>query len=120
MKDFQKIICRAEMKVSVTECLQKYVSTTTSNNSINSAHHIIGTYLENRDKSMLYDLSKSDSLWERRIAIMSTFYFIKKSRFSYTLHIAEQLLGDQEDLIRKAVGWMLREVGKRDLASFHP
>jgi len=81
-----------------------------------SAHHIIGTYLENRDKSMLYDLSKSDSLWERRIAIMSTFYFIKKNRFGYTLHISEQLLSDQEDLIHKAVGWMLREVGKRDLA----
>lgn len=81
-----------------------------------SAHHIIGTYLENRDKSMLYDLSKSDSLWERRIAIMSTFYFIKKNQFSDTLHISEQLLSDQEDLIHKAVGWMLREVGKRDLA----
>jgi len=81
-----------------------------------SAHHIIGTYLENRDKSMLYDLLKSDSLWERRIAIMSTFYFIKKNQFSDTLHISEQLLGDQEDLIHKAVGWMLREVGKRDLA----
>lgn len=80
-----------------------------------SAHHIIGTYLENRDKSMLYDLSKSDSLWERRIAIMSTFYFIKKNQFSDTLHISEQLLSDQEDLIHKAVGWMLREVGKRDL-----
>ena len=81
-----------------------------------SAHHIIGTYLENRDKSMLYDLLKSDSLWERRIAIMSTFYFIKKNQFSDTLHISEQLLSDQEDLIHKAVGWMLREVGKRDLA----
>ena len=81
-----------------------------------SAQHIIGTYLENRDKSMLYDLSKSDSLWERRIAIMSTFYFIKKNQFSDTLHISEQLLSDQEDLIHKAVGWMLREVGKRDLA----
>jgi len=81
-----------------------------------STHHIIGTYLENRDKSMLYDLSKSDLLWERRIAIMSTFYFIKKNQFSDTLHISEQLLSDQEDLIHKAVGWMLREVGKRDLA----
>lgn len=81
-----------------------------------SAHYIIGPYLENRDTSILYDLSKSDSLWERRIAIMSTFYFIKKNRFSDTLHISEQLLSDQEDLIHKAVGWMLREVGKRDKA----
>lgn len=81
-----------------------------------SAHQIVGTYLENRDKSILYDLSKSDSLWERRIAIMSTFYFIKKNQFSDTLYISKQLLSDQEDLIHKAVGWMLREVGKRDFA----
>ncbi len=79
-----------------------------------SAHYIVGTYLENRDKSMLYNLSKSDSLWERRIAIMSTFHFIKKNQFSDTLNISEQLHCDQEDLIHKAVGWMLREVGKRD------
>ena len=81
-----------------------------------SAHHIIGAYLENRDRPVLYDLSQSDSLWERRIAIMSTFYFTKKCQFSDTLHISEQLLSDREDLIHKAVGWMLREVGKRNLA----
>ena len=81
-----------------------------------SAHYIVGTYLENKGKSVLYNLSQSNSLWERRIAIMSTFYFIKKGQFSDTLQISEQLLSDQEDLIHKAVGWMLREVGKRDLA----
>lgn len=81
-----------------------------------SAHHIVGAYLGNKDRSVLYDLSKSNSLWERRIAIMSTFYFIKKNQFGDTLQISEQLLSDQEDLIHKAVGWMLREVGKRDLA----
>ena len=80
------------------------------------AHHIVGAYLENKDRSVLYDLSKSNLFWERRIAIMSTFYFIKKNQFRDTLHISKQLLGDQEDLIHKAVGWMLREVGKRDLA----
>ncbi|MGB5966126.1 MAG: DNA alkylation repair protein [Sulfurimonadaceae bacterium] len=81
-----------------------------------SAHYIVGAYLENRDVSVLYDLSKSDLLWERRIAVMSTFHFIKKNQFSDTLRIAEQLLSDKEELIHKAVGWMLREVGKRDLA----
>ena len=81
-----------------------------------SAHHIVGGYLENKDRSVLYDLSKSNSLWERRIAIISTFYFIRKNQFGDTLRISEQLLGDQEDLIHKAAGWMLREVGKRDLA----
>lgn len=81
-----------------------------------SAHYIVGAYLENRDRSVLYDLAKSNLLWERRIAIMSTFYFIKSNQFCDTLRISEQLLSDQEDLIHKAVGWMLREVGKRDLA----
>ncbi len=81
-----------------------------------SAHYILGIFLENRNKSILYDLSKSNSLWERRIAIMSTFHFIKKNQFSDTLRISEQLLSDPEDLIHKATGWMLREVGKRDLA----
>ena len=81
-----------------------------------SAHHIVGAYLENKDRSVLYDLSKSNLLWERRIAIMSTFCFIKKNQFGDTLHLSEQLLNDQEDLIHKAVGWMIREVGKRDLA----
>ena len=76
---------------------------------------IVGNYLEKRDKSVLYDLAKSDSLWERRIAIMSTFYFIKKNQFIDALNISEQLLNDQEDLVHKAVGWMLREVGNRDI-----
>ena len=74
-----------------------------------SAHHIVGAYLENKDRSVLYDLSKSNSLWERRIAIISTFYFIRKNQFGDTLRISEQLLSDQEDLIHKAVGWMLRD-----------
>ena len=81
-----------------------------------SAHHIVGAYIKDRDKSILYDLAKSNSLWERRIAVISTFYFIKRNQFSETLRISEQLVGDKEDLIHKAVGWMLREVGKRDLA----
>ncbi len=81
-----------------------------------SAHHIIGSYLEDKDKSILYKLSKSNSLWERRAAIMATFYFIKKNQFKDTLQISKQLLTDKEDLIHKALGWMLREAGKRDLA----
>ncbi len=81
-----------------------------------SAHHIIGKYLENRDRTILYKLSKSSSLWERRIAIISIFHFIRKSEFKDTLRISAQLLNDREDLIHKAVGWMLREIGKRNLA----
>lgn len=78
-----------------------------------TADRIVGAYLEDKDKSILNKLAKSKLLWERRIAIMSTFWFIYKGEFKKTLEIAEILLNDREDLIHKAVGWMLREVGKR-------
>jgi 3-methyladenine DNA glycosylase AlkD len=68
-----------------------------------------------KSKKPLYRLATSKSLWERRIAIMATFHFIRHNNFSETLNIAETLISDSEDLIHKAVGWMLREVGKRDL-----
>jgi 3-methyladenine DNA glycosylase AlkD len=79
-----------------------------------SAPHIIGHYLENKPRKILLQLAKSGSLWERRIAIISTFHFIRRNDFADTLHIAEILLEDAHDLIHKAVGWMLREVGKRN------
>jgi 3-methyladenine DNA glycosylase AlkD len=74
---------------------------------------VIGSYLEDKDKKILYTFAKSKLLWERRIAIMSTFYYIKNGNPKETLKIAEILLHDNEDLIHKAVGWMLREIGKR-------
>ncbi len=77
-------------------------------------HHIIGVYLFERDRKLLYQYVKSKSLWKRRIAIISTYYFIKEKDFDDTLALAEILLHDKEDLIHKAVGWMLREVGNRD------
>lgn len=80
-----------------------------------SAEHIVGAFLKHKDKAPLQRLARSDLIWERRIAIVATFHFIKKNAFSETLKIAEMLLFDEEDLIHKAVGWMLREVGKRDL-----
>jgi 3-methyladenine DNA glycosylase AlkD len=81
-----------------------------------SAPYIVGPYLINKDKSVLYKLSISKSIWERRIAIMSTAYFIQKGKFDDTLTLSEQLLNDKEDLIHKAVGWMLREIGKREVS----
>ena len=81
-----------------------------------SAHQIVGGFLIDKDKSILFDLAKSDSLWERRIAIISTYHFIKKNKFRETLLLSKQLRDDSEDLIHKAVGWMLREVGNRDKA----
>ncbi len=80
-----------------------------------SAEHIVGAHLRGGDKRPLYDLAVSDMLWERRISIMSTFGFIKHGEFADTLKIAEILLADKEDLIHKAVGWMLREIGKRNI-----
>ena len=79
-----------------------------------SAGKIVGAYLFERSREALKKLSKSSNLWERRIAIMSTGYFISQNDFTDTLILAEKLLADEEDLIHKAVGWMLREVGKRD------
>ncbi|MBI4852105.1 MAG: DNA alkylation repair protein [Acidobacteria bacterium] len=80
-----------------------------------SAEHIVGRFLFNKDRSILYQLVKSNDLWERRISIISTFHFIRNKDFIDTLKISELLLKDTHDLIHKAVGWMLREVGKRDL-----
>jgi 3-methyladenine DNA glycosylase AlkD len=82
-----------------------------------SAPQIVGRSLEERDRSILMKLARSKSLWERRIAIMATFWFIKKSDFRDALSISEALLNDEHDLIHKAVGWMLREIGKRDIAA---
>ena len=80
-----------------------------------SAADIVGAHLFDRNHQPLYKLAKSKNLWERRIAIVATFYFIRRNQFDDTLAIADLLLNDKEDLMHKAAGWMLREVGKRDL-----
>ncbi len=79
-----------------------------------SAPQVVGGYLTNRSRRPLYRLVGSKSLWERRIAILATFPFIRQGDFIDTLALADRLMSDREDLIHKAVGWMLREVGKRD------
>jgi 3-methyladenine DNA glycosylase AlkD len=81
-----------------------------------SAPQIVGGYLENRSRKPLDRLVKSASLWERRISIVATHWFIRRGSFADTIRMAEKMLGDKEDLIHKAAGWMLREVGKRDEA----
>ncbi len=82
-----------------------------------SAPSIFGSYLfkNPREQKILHKLIKSKNLWERRIAIISTFYFIRKGHYQTTLILAEKLINDPEDLLHKASGWMLREVGKKDL-----
>lgn len=80
-----------------------------------SSHKIVGVYLFDKPKDVLFNLAKSKNLWERRISVISTFYFISKKEFAASLKIAEMLILDKEDLIQKAVGWMLREIGKKNL-----
>lgn len=81
-----------------------------------SAPYITGDYFyrNTKKRNMMFEFSKSESLWIRRISIISTFYFIRNNEFSETLEIAKTLINDEQDLIHKAVGWMLREVYKRD------
>lgn len=80
-----------------------------------SAYQIVGVFLEGKDRQPIYSLAQSQSLWERRIAMIATFQWIRNHDFEDALALAKLLLQDPEDLIHKAVGWMLREIGKRDL-----
>lgn len=75
---------------------------------------IVGAHLHQRDKTRLLSWASSDILWERRIAVVSTWYFIRQNEHEWTIRLAEKLLHDPHDLMHKAVGWMLREAGKRD------
>ncbi len=80
-----------------------------------SAHKILGDFLMDKEKDLLYTLATSPNLWERRIAVMATFQFIKNEAFDDTLRLSKLLLNDTEDLIHKSVGWMLREMGKKNI-----
>lgn len=80
-----------------------------------TAYHIIGKYLKDKDRSILYEFAMSDDLWKQRISIISTFIYIRDNDFKDSLAISKILLHHKHDLIHKAVGWMLREIGKHDL-----
>lgn len=82
-----------------------------------SSHKILGEWLVDRDRSVLYQLAESDNIWERRIAIISTFAFINRGDLTEALALAKLLIGDEHDLIHKASGWVLKEVGKKDRAA---
>jgi 3-methyladenine DNA glycosylase AlkD len=77
-----------------------------------SAPRIVGAFLVNKKRDILYSMAASESLWEKRISIIATLYFIKKGQYKDTLKISRMLITEEHDLIHKAVGWMLREVGK--------
>ncbi len=100
-----------------TRIFKTYLANTKKINSWDlvdlSADHIVGAHLSNKSKKILFELAKSNLLWERRIAMLATFFEIKQGKCETALLIAQELLGDKEDLMHKAVGWMLREAGKR-------
>ena len=79
-----------------------------------SARDILGAYLFDKDRDILYELAKTNHLWSQRIAVVATWFFIRKGQFDETLVICELLLNHKHDLIHKATGWMLREVGKKN------
>ena len=79
----------------------------------NTVYKTLGPYLMDKDKTILYDFALKGTLWEQRIAMITTFYFIKERKFEDALRIAEILLHHEHELIHKAVGWMLREIGNR-------
>lgn len=94
-----------------------YISNTQYINNwdlVDTSASIIGSQLENTDRQPLYKLALSENLWERRIAVVATFHFIKNNDFADCLNICRLMLNDKEHLIHKACGWMLREIGKRD------
>ena len=82
-----------------------------------TAPYIVGPYLLRRNKQALYELARAPRIWDRRIAVVATWWFIRQGEIKPTLKIVKMLLGDREDLIHKACGWMLREAGKRNLAA---
>lgn len=80
-----------------------------------TSHKIVGEWLLNKDRNILYKLAKTDDLWKKRISIISCFAFIRNNDFKDAIKISKILLNDKHDLIHKAVGWILREIGKKDL-----
>lgn len=79
-----------------------------------SCHQILGRFLEDKERDLLYELAHSEDLWQKRISMITCYHFIKQQDYKDALGIAEILLDDEHDLIHKAVGWMLREIGNRD------
>lgn len=108
----------SDIKQEVFDAYQKNIKRINNWDLVDSsAYHIIGPHLEPGNRKLLVELAKSDNLWKRRIAIIATYHYIRNHDFKTTLELAKLLLNDSEDLIHKAVGWMLREVGNRDRAA---
>jgi 3-methyladenine DNA glycosylase AlkD len=111
---YQKAKTKEEQKEIYDLYLQHTIYINNWDLADSSANKIVGAYLVDKDREILYRLATSNSLWERRVSIISTFAFVKIGQYQDTLKLANMLLTDKEDLIHKAVGWALREVGKKD------
>ncbi len=106
----------AKKRESIVGCFLKNIDAINNWDLVDlAAPSILGRYLFDKDKTMLYEFAASDNLWRQRIALLATFYFIKHNHFDDTLAICEMLMDNAHDLIQKSIGWMLREVGKRDI-----
>lgn len=104
------------VRKSIVDLYLEYMSFINNWNLVDiSAYHILGNFCDQHEQDLLLKLSGSSSLWHRRIAIVSTLFFIKKGHFQHSLNIVCQLMNDSEDLIHKACGWMLREIGKKNI-----
>jgi len=104
------------VQTAVYECFMQHRGRINNWNLVDSsAPYISGPYLLQRDRSVIWELARSPTLWDRRIAVMTTFAFIRAKDYSDTLKVCEMLLGDRHDLMHKACGWMLREVGNRNI-----
>ncbi|MAG20361.1 DNA alkylation repair protein [archaeon] len=112
------ILTKKYQKTKSKEIIDFYLKNTKNINNWDlvdlSAHKILGEYLLDKEKTILYTLAKSKNLWENRISIISTFAFINNNQFEDSLKLAKMLINHKHDLIHKAVGWMLREIGKKD------
>jgi 3-methyladenine DNA glycosylase AlkD len=111
---------RAKTKAARTKIAKFYLANKSCINNWDlvdaSAEFILGPYALATNKDFIWKLAKSKIIWDRRIAILTTFHFIKLKQYQNTLKLAEELMNDKHDLIQKALGWMLREIGKRDEA----
>ncbi|MCD6104745.1 MAG: DNA alkylation repair protein [Thermosipho sp. (in: Bacteria)] len=113
------LILSIKSKTDLEKCVQIYLKNIHKVNNWDlvdgSAPEILGPYLKNKDKSLLYEFANSENIWKQRISILTTFYYIKKDDFSDAIKIAEILISKKRhDLINKAVGWTLREIGKKN------
>lgn len=114
VKKFEKSKTEAEKEQWVNVYLNNLAGINNWDLVDSSAHHILGKWLENKPRDLLYEFAASDNLWKQRIAMIATMHFIRQNDYKDALALAETLLHHEHDLINKAVGWMLREIGNRN------